>query len=160
MKIKGYENYDVTTTGEVINNSTGKALKPSKVGIGYLQVILCKNCRPKHFYIHRLVAEAFIPNPDNLPCVNHKDENPSNNSVDNLEWCTYEYNNNYGTHNERVAKTKSKPILQLRKDGSLVRIWLSSREVQRQLHYSSGNINQCCLGKRYSANGFKWCYAN
>lgn len=57
-------------------------------------------------YIHRLVAQAFIPNPDNLPCVNHKDENPNNNNVDNLEWCTQKYNCNYGTRVDRIMETK------------------------------------------------------
>lgn len=173
MKIKGYENYEVTTTGEVINVKTGRVLKPAKDGGGYLYVVLSKNGIKKNFHIHRLVAESFIPNPDNLPCVNHKDEDktnnfcgrPENNYTDgNLEWCTHEYNLNYGTRNERAAKTMtngktSKPILQLRKDGSLVRIWSSVNEVQRQLGYSSGNITKCCNGKYHTAYGFKWRYA-
>ena len=130
---------------------------------------LCKNGKPKTFQIHRLVAQAFIPNPQNLPCVNHKDEDKTNNTVDNLEWCTHEYNDNYGTHNERVAKkltgvynskAKSKTVLQLRKDGSLVRIWPSVAEIRRQLGYLVGNIATCCRGERHSAYGYKWCYAN
>ena len=76
MKIEGYENYEVTTTGEVINAKTGRVLKRQKTKKGYLQVVLCKNCKPKSFLVHRLVAQAFIPNPLNLPCINHKDENP------------------------------------------------------------------------------------
>ena len=160
MKIKGYENYDVTCSGEVINTSTGRALKPVKDKDGYLFVNLYKNGRPKIFKVHRLVAETFIPNPNNLPCVNHKDENKTNNTVENLEWCTHEYNINYGTHNERANKAKSKTVLQLRKDGSLVRVWSSTNEVERQLHYSSGNISQCCNGKLHSVYGYKWCYAN
>lgn len=168
MKIKGYENYEITDNGEVINTKTGRVLKSGKNTCGYLHVVLCKNGKTKIKRIHRLVAEAFIPNPDNLPCVNHKDENKTNNCVENLEWCTHEYNTNYGTGIERRSKkitgvynTKnSKPILQLRKDGSLVRVWPSAYEVQRQLHFNQGGINQCCLGKRYSAYGFKWCYAN
>ena len=173
MKIKGYENYEVTTTGEVINTKTGRVLKPFKSKKGYLQVSLSKNGKEKIFLIHRLVAEAFIPNPENLPQVNHKDEDKTNNYVGtresnytdgNLEWCTHEYNQNYGTRNKRIAimninGIQSKTVLQLRKDGSLVRIWPSAREVQRQLHFNQGNINQCCLGKRHSANGYKWSYA-
>ena len=151
MKIKGYENYEVTCSGEVINTTTGRVLKPANNGRGYLFVVLYKNSKRKHFLIHRLVADAFIPNPENLPQVNHKDENPLNNNVENLEWCTCEYNIQY---------SRNKPILQLRKDGSLVRMWSSVNEVQRQLHYSSGNISQCCLGKRHTSYGFKWCYAN
>lgn len=77
-----------------------------KMGGGkYKQVILCKEGKIKAFTVHRLVAQAFISNPDNLPCINHKDENPSNNRVDNLEWCTYKYNNGY---NNRVDKCKDK----------------------------------------------------
>ena len=160
MKIEGYENYEVTTTGEVINTKTGRVLKSGKNTCGYLHVVLCKNGKTKIKRIHRLVAEAFIPNPDNLPCVNHKDENKTNNCVDNLEWCTHEYNINYGTHNKRMTKTKSKPILQLRKDGSLVRIWPSASEVHKVLNYSQGHISECCRGERHLSYGYKWCYAN
>ena len=165
MKIKDYENYEVRPNGEVVNVKTGKILKPRKRNDGYLTVHLCKNGRYKHFYIHRSVAEAFIPNPENLPCVNHRDEDKTNNTVENLEWCFYEYNDNYGTRNERVSKSltngkTSKPILQLRMDGSLVRIWPSTIEVQRQLGYSQGNISNCCNGRYKQSYGFKWCYKN
>lgn len=156
MKIKDYENYEVTTTGEVINTKTGKVLKGQKDKDGYLKVQLCKNGKVKIFLIHRLVAQAFIPNPDNLPCVNHKDENKTNNTVENLEWCTHKYNINYGTAIERISKT----VLQLEKDGSLVRVWSSAMEVQKQLHFNQSYISKCCRGKRHSAYGFKWCYAD
>lgn len=159
MKIEGYENYEVRPNGDVINTVTDRVLKPGKDGSGYLFVHLYKNSKPKKFLIHRLVSQAFIPNPLNLPFVNHKDEDKTNNKVENLEWCTHEYNLNYGTRNERISKAMSKPILQLRKDGSLIRVWSSVMEVEKQLHYNHQNISKCCLGKRHSANGFKWCYA-
>ena len=163
MKITGYENYEVRPNGEVVNIKTGKVLKPCKNAGDYFQVCLNKNGKQKNFYIHRLVAQAFIPNPDNLPCVNHKDENKTNNNVENLEWCTHEYNVNYGTGIERSAKAKingkrSKTVLQLLKDGSLVCVWPSASEVERQLHFNKGNISSCCKGRRHSAHGYKWCY--
>lgn len=82
----------------------GCILKP-QTSSSYAQVYLTVDGKQKWFKVHRLVAEAFIPNPDNLPCINHKDENKLNNSVDNLEWCDYEYNSNYGTAKERMSKT-------------------------------------------------------
>lgn len=111
--IKGYEGiYQVSNLGRVKSLGNGKKrkekiLKQQKTGRwkNYYKVILFKNGIPKTKKIHRLVAEAFIPNPNNYPCVNHKDENPSNNFVENLEWCSYEYNNNYGTKNKRVSET-------------------------------------------------------
>lgn len=84
--------------GKILN------LKPKKTG--YIDVYLQKQFDSKNFLLHRLVAEAFIPNPNNYPIINHKDENPSNNCVDNLEWCTYEYNNNYGSRNSKLSNSR------------------------------------------------------
>lgn len=137
-----------------------RIMKPVKDKDGYFCVNLYKNNKTKRFKVHRLVAQAFIPNPDNLPCVNHKDEDKTNNNVENLEWCTHEYNSNYGTAIERMTKTLSNPVLQLMKDGSLVRVWPSVMEVERQLHFSNSYISACCRGKRHSAYGYKWRYVN
>lgn len=110
----GYEGkYQVTATGRIrtLNfKGTGltKELFPIKNRWGYLTIQLYKDGRYHHYGIHRLVALAFIPNPDNLPQVNHKDEDKTNNNVDNLEWCTAKYNSNYGTKNQRVNETKRK----------------------------------------------------
>ena len=109
--IKGYEGlYKVSNLGRVksvhFNHSkkvTEKILKPIKDRDGYVDAFLYKNGKVKHFKMHRLVAEAFIPNPNNLPQINHIDENVNNNRVDNLEWCTVGYNINYGKRNEKVS---------------------------------------------------------
>ena len=98
--------YMVSNTGKVFSVKAGRCLKPSKAGSGYLVVNLGGGNNHTKCYIHRLVAIMFIPNPYNLPQVNHKDENPLNNSVDNLEWCTSDYNINYGGHNSRVSQTR------------------------------------------------------
>lgn len=102
--IEGFETYSVSNTGKVKNNRTNYVVK-SWVNRGYEFVRLhskllggCKGVR-----VHRLVANAFIPNPDNLPMVNHKDEDKTNNHVDNLEWCSNKYNLNYGTRNQRIS---------------------------------------------------------
>ena len=105
--IPDYEGlYQVSTLGNVKSLKRGKErlLKPSKTNNGYMFVTLYKNTKHKIFKVHRLVAMTFLENPNNLSCVNHKDENKDNNHVDNLEFCTHEYNNNYGTRNERVSK--------------------------------------------------------
>lgn len=106
--IEGYEGkYQVSNLGQVKSMiGQEKVLHPKKHRNGHLQIGLHKDKKRKTMYIHRLVAQAFIPNPDNLPCVNHKDENPSNNNVDNLEWCTQKYNCNYGTRVDRIMETK------------------------------------------------------
>ena len=114
--IVGYEGlYQVSNEGNVRTTkrqgTKGGLLKISvsdKYAAKYCYVRLHKNCGEKSFWVHRLVAEAFIPNPDGLHQVNHKDQNPSNNMVDNLEWCTVEYNMNYGTIRERQKDTCSK----------------------------------------------------
>lgn len=167
--IPGYEGlYMVSNKGRVKSlNYMGKGktviLKLNDC-VGYKDVVLSKDGIRKHFKVHRLVAMAFIPNPNNLPQVNHKDENPLNNCVDNLEWCTQEYNNNYGTRKDRCRKkmlitSESKQIAQYTLDGRLVKIWDSMRDIERELGYSSGHICRCCKGQRKTAYGFIWTYA-
>ena len=111
-EIDGFPKYMVSNLGRIKSlnyNRTGKEqiLMQKKAGRNknYFNIILFQNGKSKTLKVHRLVAQAFIPNPNNYPCVNHKDENPSNNCVSNLEWCTYEYNNNYGTRNKKVSET-------------------------------------------------------
>ena len=148
--VKNYESlYEVSDQGRVKSIGYGKEriLKPSRNNCGYLQVVLCKNGEKKMCCVHRLVAQTFIPNPQNLPQVNHKDEDKDNNSVQNLEWCDQKYNNNYGTHNQRMAEKKSKPVIQYTKSGEFVKEWPSTIDVQRNLNYSQGNISNCCTGK-------------
>ena len=103
--IVGFEGlYEVSNTGQV-RNCRGKLLRPGLNHNGYLKCVLCKKGKTKTIYIHRLVAQAFLPNPDNLPQVNHKDEDKTNNSVDNLEWCNSKYNVNYGCAQDKRVKT-------------------------------------------------------
>ena len=110
--IKDFPMYEISTFGRVKSLYTNKILKSyksSKSAKGYyMQVGLYKNHKKHKENIHRLVANTFIPNPNNYPIINHKDENPSNNYVDNLEWCTYKYNCNYGTGVERQKLAKRK----------------------------------------------------
>ena len=166
--VVGYEGlYQVSNNGRVKSLKFGKEkiLKPGKLKNGYLRVNLCKNEKQKHFLVHRLVALTFITNPNNLPDVNHKDENKENNRVENLEWCDCKYNINYGTRTQRIAEKNtngklSKLVLQFTLDGKFVREFKSGMDIKRNLGYSCGNISSCCLGKRKSANGFIWKYKN
>ena len=135
----------------------GKILKLCTDKYGYLKVSLYKNNKVKTYYVHRLVAEAFIPNPENLPEVNHKDENKLNNNAENLEWCDREYNCNFGTRNEKVAKKCSKPVVQYTLDGQFVREWESIRECDRN-GFNHGAVAVCCQGKRKTHKGFIWKY--
>lgn len=156
--IKNYEgHYQVSNLGRVKSIKFGKEiiLKQQQCMDGYYYVNLSKNGIAKRYYVHRLVAEAFIDNSDNLPCVNHKDENKQNNVVSNLEWCTHEYNNNYGTRIERCSKT----VLQFDLNGNLIKEWKSLHECNRN-GFNQGDICKCCNGKRKTAKGFIWKYKN
>ena len=167
--IKGetYDNYQVSNFGNVMSLNYNrsrkcKLLKPRKDRGGYLQVVFCKNGKMKNFLVHQLVAKAFLQNPENLPFINHKDEDKTNNSVDNLEYCTREYNNNYGTRNERASKAKtngklSKPVLQFTKNGDFICEYPSIAECGRN-GFNEGNIAACCRGERKSADGYIWRY--
>lgn len=104
--------------------------------------------------VHILVARAFIPNPDNLPEVNHKDENKSNNQVDNLEWCTRSYNMSYGTLRKRIRDKTRKPIGCF-KEGKLVKQYDAMIDVEQD-GFNTGNVSLCCNNKRKTYKGFTW----
>lgn len=134
-----------------------KMLKPFIHQKGYLQIGLHKNGKYIKYLVHRLVAEAFIPNPNNLPEVNHKDENKQNNVVSNLEWCDRSYNNTYGTMIKRRVEKQSKPVLQYTIDGILVKEWSSIMECGRN-GFHIFCISSCCNGKQKIHKGFKWAF--
>lgn len=115
-----------------------------------------KDGRMRNAVTARLVAEAFIPNPDNLPQVNHKDENPLNNHVSNLEWCTAKYNCNYGTRIQRIIEPQRMPIIQYSMSGDFIQEHISINDAARSLGVSAGHICSVCNGKRKSAYGFLW----
>ena len=159
--IEGYEGlYQVSNLGRVKSlkyrghKGCIGILTPRLDGKEYKTVALYKEGKVRNTKIHRLVAQAFIPNPNNYPQVNHKDEDKTNNNVDNLEWCTNEYNHNYGTRNERVAKSLSKKVICI----TTGEIFNSMREACRKYNINTGRMTECCQGKRKTAGGYKWKY--
>lgn len=158
--IQGYEGYyQVSNLGRVKSLYKGSAiLKGSVNNRGYHTVILYKDGKYKHFLKHRLVAQAFIPNPQKLPQVNHKDEDKSNNNVSNLEWCTNAYNNLYHDKAKRVGIKEGKPVAQYTLSGKLVRIWESACEAGRA-GYHAGHIRECCHEKVQTHRGYMWWFA-
>ena len=161
--IKGYESlYEESDQGRVKSIGYGKEriLNLARCTSGYLQVYLCKNGEHKKCLVHRLIAQTFIPNPQNLTEVNHKDEDKENNSVQNLEWCSSKYNANFGTRTQRQAEKLSKPVLQYTKSGEFVKEWKSAMDVERNLGYFHNNISYCCTGRYKSSYNFIWKYKN
>lgn len=161
--IKGYEDlYEVSNYGKVRSLFRYKKILKPIVGIqGYLYVTLYdKNKKQKSKRIHQLVAQAFISNPNNLPFVNHKDENVKNNVYSNLEWCTAKYNCNYGTRLQRIAAKNNKPILQFDLNGNFIKEYESITQASKELNNSLNNISQCCLGRSRTSKGYIFKFKN
>lgn len=154
--IENYPNYTISDKGEIINTNTNKELKPYIRKDGYVVATLSKGGKKYKCYLHRLVAETFIPNPDNLFQVNHKDEDKTNNCVSNLEWITPKDNCNYGTRNERQGLGHSKPIEQYDLEGNFIKEWDSAAQIERDLGFNHSNISKCCLGRYNVAYNYKW----
>lgn len=149
-------NYDINTTLLVKVTLPEKIRKLQLTKDGYYRVGLTKNNKQIYFQVHRLVAEAFIPNPDNLPQINHKDENKTNNRVDNLEWCTPKYNANYGTRNERQSKKLYKPVRCI-ETGAIYESLMSASEATG---VSIGNLSSVCNNRvgYKTTGGYHWEY--
>lgn len=160
--IAGYEGlYEVSDKGRVKSLKYGKEriLKLGKDTVGYLYANLWKNGHGKNLLVHRLVAEAFIPNPNNLGTINHKDEVKTNNTVSNLEWMSKKDNLNYGTRNKRIAEANSKQVQMFDKQtGELLTTFPSNNEAERATGVAHQSIGKCCLGKLKSAGGYIWRY--
>lgn len=156
--IEGYEGlYQVSNQGRVKNVMRDKLRASHNNGCGYLMILLCKDGKKKPFYVHRLVAQEFIPNPDNLPEVNHKDECKTNNVVENLEWCSSRYNMNFGTARERTSLKQQKKVYQYTKNDELVAVFNGVNQC-KELGFEPSCISQCCNGIRRTHKGYKWSY--
>jgi hypothetical protein len=153
--IEGYEGiYHVSNLGRVKRVATNRVLQPYRNKAGYLLVYLCKNGKRKTHRIHRLVAQSFIPNPENKPEVNHLDENKINNMVSNLEWSTRKENCNYGTRNERL----SIPIIATKLKTGESREFYGTNECARKLVLNNAHITSVLKGRLKQTGGYTFQY--
>lgn len=140
--------------------------KPAKDKDGYLRYSLAKNNKDKSYFAHRLVAQAFIPNPNNYPIINHIDCNPQNNYYKNLEWCNHKYNTEYALRLKRLIPRKasthyaSKYVYQYDKDGNFLNVFNGSCDAARKLNILSGHIRECCRGVLKTYKGFIFRYGD
>lgn len=165
--VKSYDRAVIKTNNSVIGY-LGKLLSPYNDGRGYLKVDLHKNGKRISVRVHRLVAKAFIPNPNNLPTVNHKDENKLNNNASNLEWMSIADNNNYGSRHNKTSlshRKRARTIYQFTKGGFLINSYPSPAEASDWTGIKRGNILGCACGCtsngihiRKTAGGFIWSY--
>lgn len=162
--------YLISDDGKVFSVRTNKLKKFTKAKTGYCRVEICIDGKSYKELVHRLVAQAFIPNPNNYPIINHKDENPENNRVENLEWCTYEYNSNYGTCIERRVENttyisgaenpRSKKVYRFTLDGELIAEYGSVGEAARMTGLNRKSIAKACCGKMKKYAETCWSYEN
>lgn len=160
--IESFPNYSISETGEIFNILRKRRLKTQLDHAGYEKVALHHQGKVKVFLVHRLVAEAYIPNPDNLPQINHKDMVKSNNCVSNLEWCTSKYNVNYGGPHSPISKmrkARARPVVQIC-NGEIVGRYKSTTEAEIITGIHQTNISKCCLHRKWykSAGGYQWEY--
>ena len=172
--IEGYENYyQISNCGRVKSverkvfrkNGTLYSQKEQYIKLtinknGYYYVTLRKNNKIKTFLVHRIVAKAFIPNPNKLPQVNHINENKLDNKICNLEWCDNLYNENYGTGKTRAGLLHRKAVIQYDKDNNFIYKFNSGIDAERETNIDNASISRCCYGKQHKAGGYYWRFAN
>ena len=158
MKLILNGDYAVTIDGDVISIKSNKSLRSHDNGHGYKTVCLCIDGKPKTYYVHRLVASAFVENPNDYPEVNHIDEDRGNNRAENLEWCTSKYNKNYGHRAERFGRRRGRPVGCLETG----QVFYSCGDAGRNMGIRREDIHACCTGYRntHSAGGYHWAFAD
>ena len=173
--------YLVSNKGRIKSKRSNKILRThfDSKRKGYEYITLNYDGVKKSYQVHRLVAKLFLPNPHNYPCINHKDENPSNNCVENLEWCTYSYNLSYGSKTQRELNTKRenntmnapKKVIQKSREGIFIREFPSANDAAKTLNLGVSHIIDCCNGKIHkdskgylyktkTVRGFKFSWGN
>ena len=162
--IPGYKGYQISNFGNVrslprnTNNQYNKGLiKKPNIHHGYCRMQLISDGVKKWFFVHRLVAEEFIPNPNNLPQVNHIDGNKQNNNVNNLEWCSSQENINHALKNNLFKATR---VIQYDKQRNYIKTWDSIIKASRTLNIHKNGIQDCCKGRKKTAGGYIWRYAD
>lgn len=176
LPVLDYPDYMVYEDGRIWSNKTSKFLKPAYTKAGYASVELFNSAGSKRLLIHRLVANAYIPNPNGLPQINHKDENPKNNKVANLEWCTAKYNMNYGngakTRHLKIDYTKptykkiaiqngrkvSRPVMMLDDVGNCIASFASAVDASQHTGIYKTTITRSARSNHLKAGGYKWEY--
>lgn len=172
--VKGYEGmYEVSNMGRVRTLHTndsyprdreGRVLCAQLDNRGRYSVALCKNGKCKRMQVHRLVAMAFLPNPNNYPVVNHKDENPQNNTVENLEWCTTKYNLHYSNVPKKMkaaaVKKQQKAVLMYDKKGNFIREFESATKAAEYVGDFQQNVSKNCYGQTKSVKGYSFKFKN
>lgn len=169
--VKGFDGYEISNLGNIKRN--GRLLKLSAWN-QYKTIRLRTESNEKTVYIHRLVAMAFIPNPENKPMINHIDGNKLNNTVSNLEWCTRQENEIHAWKHglkERIRETAKenlkiarmhvhtkKPVTQMTLDGKVIKLWDSASDVMKEIGIDASGITKCCKGKLKKTGGYKWQY--
>ena len=156
VKIEGFEKYEVSNLGKVRNMKTGKILKPRLHRNGYLMHQFYENNKRKFLYLHRIIAIAFIDNPEEKPQVNHIDENKLNNDLSNLEWCTVRENLVHGTRMKRIAEKNFKKVIQLDLNDNVLNVFESIKQAGQETGVFATSISACCNGRIKSSGGFKW----
>lgn len=184
-EVIGFEEYLISENGDVWSTRSKKVIKPKKTREGYFRVCLSARGKRKDVLIHRLVAVAFIPNPENKPTVNHINEDKTDNRVANLEWATNKEQNIHGTRIQRAMKNTDwkkrsenmdyseiarkhdylnmnhkqfKSVVQMDKEGNEIARYKSIQEASRITHSNAGHLCECCTGRRKTCNGYTWKY--
>ena len=163
-EIKDYEQYLISIDGEVFRFGRSLKITPPTKNYKYYTIGLCKNSKQDRFLLHRLIAEAYIPNPKGFKTVNHINGNKLDNRLENLEWCSQSYNIQHAYDigikkaNHATQYKNYKPIVQMDMDGNVIREWHSLNSAARELKISKGSLSACLYGKRKTCAKFKWEY--